>query len=55
MRTAGQPEGDPAVNALQNFEAIEQNRAANYLKSQLSGKPMAPLPPTPLTPPDAPK
>jgi hypothetical protein len=54
MRTAGQPEADPAVSALQNFEAIEQNRAANYLKSQLSGKPMAPLPPTPITPHDAP-
>jgi hypothetical protein len=53
-RTAGQPEANPAVNALQNFEEIEHNRALNYLKSQVSGRPMAPLPPTPLTPSDAP-
>lgn len=53
-RTAGQPEANPTVNALQNFEEIEHNRAVNYLKSQVSGRPMAPLPPTPLTPSDAP-
>jgi hypothetical protein len=49
-----QPEADPAVSRLQNFEEIEHNRAVNYLKSQVSGRPMPPLPPTPLTPSDAP-
>jgi hypothetical protein len=53
-RTAGQPEADPTVSRLQNYEEIEHNRAVNYLKSQVSGKPLPPLPPTPLTPPDAP-
>jgi hypothetical protein len=55
IRTATpQPDVDPAVARLQNFEEIEHNRALNYLKSQATGKPMPPLPPTPLTPPDAP-
>lgn len=54
IRTAGQPETDPAVSRLQTFEEIEHNRAVNYLKSQVSGKPTPPLPLTPLTPPDAP-
>lgn len=53
MRTAGQPEADPAVNRMQTYEEIEHNRAANYLKSQLTGRPMPPLPGTPITPPDA--
>ena len=54
IRTAAQPEADPNVSRMQNYEDIEHNRAVNYLKSQVSGKPMPPLPPTPLTPPDAP-
>jgi hypothetical protein len=49
-----QPETDPAVSRLQNFEEIEQARAQNYLKEKLTGRPIAPLPPTPLTPDDAP-
>lgn len=53
IRTAGQPEADPNVSRLQQYENIEHNRAVNYLKSQVSGQPLPPLPPTPLTPPDA--
>ena len=53
MRTAGQPEADPAVSRMQTYEEIEHNRAANYLKSQLTGRPMPPLPGTPITPTDA--
>ena len=51
---SAQPEADPNVSRLQNYEEIEHNRAVNYLKGQVSGKPMPPLPPTPLTPSDAP-
>jgi hypothetical protein len=54
IRTPVQPEADPAVARLQNFEEIEHNRAVNYLKSLQDGKPRPPLPPTPLTPSDAP-
>ena len=54
VRTAAQPEADPNIARLQNFEQIEQNRALNYLKSQASGRSIPPLPPTPLTPHDAP-
>lgn len=52
-RSAAQPEADPGVSRMQTYEEIEHNRAANYLKSQLSGRPMPPLPGTPLTPSDA--
>jgi hypothetical protein len=54
MRTAGQPEADPAVSRMQTYEEIEQNRAKNYLQEQLTGKRLPPLPGTPITPPDAP-
>jgi len=54
IRSAAQPEADPAISRLQAFEAIENNRAMNHLQSQLTGRPLPPLPGTPITPPDAP-
>jgi hypothetical protein len=54
IRTPSTPQGQPAMSPQQQFEEIEKNRALNYLNSQITGRPSAPLPPTPITPPDAP-
>lgn len=56
IRTGTQPDVDPNIARLQQYEQMEQNRAKNYLINQASPRPVyPPLPATPLTPPDAPK
>jgi hypothetical protein len=60
IRTQAQPEADPAMSRLQQYEQMEDTRAKHYLLNEAAkaaGKPIVypPLPPTLITPPDAPR
>jgi hypothetical protein len=54
IRTPQPQAGAPIIDPQQQMEEIEQNRARNYLNSQTTGRALPPLPPTYLTPDDAP-
>ena len=55
LRTSAQQEADPNLTRLQQMQKMEDTRAQSYLINQASGKAvLPPLPPTDMTPPDAP-